>query len=308
MISKVIIGKTFHGTCRYICMDQKRAVILEAEGVRGHDHKLMAVDFASQQNLRPALRNAVFHGILSFYPGEKISDEKMLEIAREYLQEMGIVNTQYAITKHTDKNHPHLHIIANLVNNEGKVIKDCWMGLKGKKIAQKLTLKHALTPALTKNLAFTNLEKMDLEEGTRYVIYQAISEALPKCKNLNELKYILAKRGIESVYKYKSKTEVLQGISFKIGEHKFKGSSIDRNFSLKGLERSIEANRFREQLLAATQNPEHKRLSPQEERVFSHDANVQALKIIADVLKPTQSFEHLPVELKQKKKKKYLRL
>ena len=122
MISKVITGKTFQGTCRYICMDQKRAVVLETEGVRGHDHKLMATDFTAQQNLRPSFKNAVFHGILSFYPGEKISDEKMVEIAKEYLQEMSIVNTQYAVAKHTDKNHPHLHIIANLINNDGQVI------------------------------------------------------------------------------------------------------------------------------------------------------------------------------------------
>ena len=33
MISKVIIGKTFYGACRYICMDQNRAEVLEVEGV-----------------------------------------------------------------------------------------------------------------------------------------------------------------------------------------------------------------------------------------------------------------------------------
>ena len=48
MISKVIIGKTFYGACRYVCMDQKRAVVLEAEGVRDYDYKLMAEDFEMQ--------------------------------------------------------------------------------------------------------------------------------------------------------------------------------------------------------------------------------------------------------------------
>ena len=110
MISKVITGKTFGGACRYVCMDQKRAVVLETEGVRGYDHKLMAKDFERQQAFRPSLKKAVFHGILSFYPGEKIEDEKMTEIAKKYLQEMKIVDTQYAIVKHTDKNHSHLHI------------------------------------------------------------------------------------------------------------------------------------------------------------------------------------------------------
>jgi hypothetical protein len=137
MISKVITGKSFYGVCKYICKDERRALVLETEGVRSHNYKLMAVDFEMQQSLRPTLKKAVFHGILSFYPGEKIDDEKMLLIAKEYLEKMNITNTQYAITKHIDRNHTHLHIIANLVNNNGETIKDNWIGLKGKKIAQK---------------------------------------------------------------------------------------------------------------------------------------------------------------------------
>jgi hypothetical protein len=56
----------------------------------------------------------------------------MVEISKEYLVKMGITETQFAITKHVDKDHPHLHIIANLVNNKGEAIKDNWIGLKGK--------------------------------------------------------------------------------------------------------------------------------------------------------------------------------
>src|SRR6266542_596799 len=135
MISKVIIAKSFYGACEYICKDKRRAVILETEGVRSHSYKLMAKDFEVQHALRPTLKKAVFHGILSFYPGEKIDDQKMLAIAKEYLEKMGITNTQYAITKHIDRNHPHLHIIANLINNKGETIKDNWIELRGKKIA-----------------------------------------------------------------------------------------------------------------------------------------------------------------------------
>lgn len=32
MISKAVIEKTFYGTGKYVCRDQKRAVVLEAEG------------------------------------------------------------------------------------------------------------------------------------------------------------------------------------------------------------------------------------------------------------------------------------
>ena len=80
MISKVIIGKTFYGACRYICKDTKRAIILQTAGVRNYDYKLMAEDFERQHSLRPTLSKAVFHGIISFYPGGKLHDETILRL------------------------------------------------------------------------------------------------------------------------------------------------------------------------------------------------------------------------------------
>lgn len=85
----------------------------------------------------------------------------MVEIGINYLEKLGITDTQYAITKHTDKNHLHLHILANLVNNKGNVIKDNWIGLKGKKAAQELTIKYELKIAESKNLELTNLNSLN---------------------------------------------------------------------------------------------------------------------------------------------------
>lgn len=81
-----------------------------------------------------------------------MSDEKVVEIAKEYLHEMGIIDTQYVIAKHVDKNYPHLNLIANLVNNRGQAINDSWIELQGKKVAQKLTIKRGLRQAESKNL------------------------------------------------------------------------------------------------------------------------------------------------------------
>jgi len=198
-----------------------------------------------QQALRPSLTKAVFHGIISFYPGEKIEDKMMAEIAKKYLQEMGIINTQFAIVKHIDKNHSHLHIIANLVNNNGETIKDNWIGLKGKKVAQKLTVEYGLKEAIFKNVELTNLEALNEREANKYFIYQTILEKLPYSKNINDLKEKLAKENIETLYKYKGNTNELQGISFKIGVYKYKGSEIDRKFSIKNVEKIIQQQKIK---------------------------------------------------------------
>src|ERR1035437_633416 len=299
MISKVITGKTFYGACRYVCMDQKRAIILEAEGVRGYDYKLMAADFEMQRELRPSLNKAVFHGIISFYPGERIEDKIMTEIAKEYLQKMGIINTQFAITKHTDKNHSHLHIIANLVNNNGEAIKDNWIGLKGKKVAQELTKKYGLKEAISKDLSQTNLEVLNEKEATRYVIYQAILKKLPRCKNLDDLKEKLQQQNIETLYKYKGQTNELQGISFKMGKYKFKGSEIDRNFSLGNLEQSIQQMQSAKELKPGNNISSKLLLKHTHPEIKQPDNNKNILDVL---MKPEENNESLPYQWRIEKK------
>jgi len=189
--------------------------------------------------MRPNKREAVFHGILSFYPGEMVTDEMLARIAKEYLQNLGITDTQYSVTRHDDKKHLHLHVIANLVNNNGKGIQTSYLGLKGKKTAQLLTKKYSLIPAVKKSLAQTNLSALNAEEATRYEIFTAISDVLLHASNLESLKQALLKLGIDTKLKYKNASEELQGISFKKGVYCFKGSSVDRTFSLSGLQKNF---------------------------------------------------------------------
>jgi hypothetical protein len=238
MISKNLPANSFYHTCRYIS-NKQGAEILLTEGVRGHSYKLMAEDFIRQQQMRPSKKLACFHGILSFYPGEQPSNEMMKEIAKKYLNQLGIVNTQYAVSKHTDRTHLHLHIVANMVNNDGKSISDSYIGLRGKKIAQRLTREYKLIPALEKNLKLTHLENLSETEANRYKIYMAIAENLPYCRDMQEFEKRLLKLGIETQYKYKGQTQEKQGISFKTGDFCFKGSQVDRKYSFAGLEKSF---------------------------------------------------------------------
>ncbi|GAC1416496.1 MAG: hypothetical protein NVS1B13_00370 [Flavisolibacter sp.] len=195
----------------------------------------MAEDFELQQGLRPGKEKSVFHGILSFYPGENPSDAKMVEIAKAYLDTSGIRDTQYSITKHTDKKHLHLHIIANLVNNKGEAISDSWLGARARRTSQELTIKHGLMQAITKKIELTNLEALSEYETTKYKIYQRIQDSLPACSNLEQLQDLLLKKGIHTLFKYKGLTQEVQGISFKMGNYSYKGSQVDREFSAKKL-------------------------------------------------------------------------
>ena len=265
----------------------------------------MAADFEMQRSGRPSLHNAVFHGILSFYPGEKIEDKKMDAIAREYLNEMKIINTQFAIVKHIDKNHIHLHVIANLVNNNGETIKDNWIGLKGKKTAQKLTTKYGLKEAIQKNVSLLNLEALNEKEANKYIIYQAILEILPQCRNLNDLKEKLVKKKIETLYKYKGQTKELQGISFKMGDFKYKGSEIDRKFSVTNLEKTIHQQQLKG-LLKSPDPLSYSKMFSQNKKPQINEQVTKDNNILDQLTRREQADQSLSnyVELEKKNKKK----
>jgi hypothetical protein len=328
MISKVVPADSVYHTCRYIC-NKPGSEVLATDGVREFDYSLMAEDFIHQQQMRPGKQKAFFHGILSFHPTEKPSNETLTKIAGQYLERLGIVDTQYSIVKHTDRSHLHLHIVANMVDNNGNVIKDNFTGLRGKKVAQHLTQEYKLIPAIKKDLALTNLENMNEHEVARYKIYMAIAENLSNCSSINDLVIRLKHQGIDTQFKYKGQTQEIQGVSFKTGNYSFKGSQIDRKFSFAGLqkalidgikenidnvpdqiEETIQSNgtkeTFRKIHSLSKRNSKH----TSSDDSYNRAANVlkQMNNVLDDLLKPEQTDDHLPYELTQegyrRKKKK----
>jgi hypothetical protein len=320
MISKVVPADSVYHTCRYIC-NKPGSEVLATDGVREFDFKLMAEDFICQQQLRPGKQKAFFHGILSFHPTEKPSDETLTTIAGQYMDRLGIVNTQYSIVKHTDRSHLHLHVVANMVDNNGKVIKDNYIGLRGKKVAQQLTQEYKLIPAIKKDITLTNLENMNEHEAARYKIYMAIAENLPHCNSIEALVIRLKQKRIDTQFKYKGQTQEIQGVSFKIGKYSFKGSQVDRRFSFAGLQKAL-AQGIKEDVDKVMEAKEESIQLQDVRQVFrkihslsnrnsqktssnatapekSGDVLKQMNKVFEDLLKPKSTEEHLPYEFTQ---------
>jgi len=138
-------GKSFGGVIEYNVL-KKDAAILYADGVRIDKIAHTIDDFNMQRKMNPGLGQAVGHIALSWSPEDKerLNDEKMVSIAKEYLQKMKIQNTQILIVKHKDREHPHIHIVYNRVNNNGKTIADNFQHLKNIKISKELTLKYGM--------------------------------------------------------------------------------------------------------------------------------------------------------------------
>ena len=235
MIGKIIAGSSFAGTVGYVIKEQ--SLILSAEGVTPPDVREMVQDFKDQTLLNPRLKNAVGHISLSFSPKDapRMTDALMTQIAKEYMQRMGITDTQYLLVRHLDQPHPHCHLVYNRVGNNGQTISDRNIKIRNAKVCRALTEKYGLHLAPGKESV--RRERLREPDKTKYEIYDAVKTNLPNCGSWNDLELRLKERGIAMRYKYCGSTNQKQGVLFCKNGFEFSGSKIDRQFSYSKLNR-----------------------------------------------------------------------
>jgi hypothetical protein len=241
MIGKIVKGRSFKGCISYV-LGNKEAKILASEGVLEMDVKSIINSFYMQSLLNPKLSKCVGHIPLAFSPDDspRMTNQFMERLAKEYMKAMEIENTQYLIVRHHNTAHPHLHIVFNRVDNDGNTISDKNDHYRNEKVCKQLKDKYNLTYG--KGKENVNVQKLKGAEQTKYKIYHAIKAALPKAEDWQQFEEALKRQGISIEYKHKGQTDEVQGISFKKGEHSFKGSDADRKFSYSKLDAVLNGN------------------------------------------------------------------
>ena len=81
-------------------------------------------------------RNSV-HISLNFDPSENHSKEKLIEIADTYMEKIGFGKQPYLVYQHHDAGHPHLHLVTNNIQRDGKRIDLHLIGVKKSEPARK---------------------------------------------------------------------------------------------------------------------------------------------------------------------------
>ena len=231
MIGKLKKGCSFVGCIRYVT-GKDEAKILASDGVLLGTNAEMAQSFELQRLLNSKIKKPVGHIALSFKPEDKprLTDEFMAKIALEYMQMMGIKDTQFIIVRHHNTDTPHCHIVYNRINNEGKLISDAHDYRRNEQVTKALKSKYGFTYGTDKSN--TNTRKLRNAERAKYEIHNAVKSALRMADSWDEFKSELAKRGVhlEFVYKDKERTKV-QGIRFSNDGYSFKGTQISRDYS-----------------------------------------------------------------------------
>ena len=217
----------------------KKARLIDSKDVRLDDNATIARSMQGQADDKPGrkLKTPVYHISLDFAHEDtpKLTDGLMVEIAREYMRRMGIVNTQYIVCRHIDREHQHLHIVANRVDNDGKTVSDSNDDVRNVKVCKALTREYGLH--FSKGKMNVKRDRLRGKDKVRYQIHDAIKAALPRCNCWSDLCDRLARQGIGVHFKYNKNEGKIIGVSFTKDEISFSGSRIDRSMSFYKLDK-----------------------------------------------------------------------
>ena len=242
MIAKIMKGSGFKGVINYILDPKKGTELIDSSGVRTDDISHIIQSFIDQTNLNSRVSKVVGHISLSFSTQDslKLSNEFMTQVAREYMEKMGIKDTQYIIGRHFDKDHPHVHIAFNRIDNHGKTISDKNDRFRSEKICKELTTKYDLYFASGKEKVKEH--RLKEPDKTKYEIYQTLKAEITRCRNWKDLLAHLKKQDIDVRFKFKSNSQEVQGIIFEKNGYHFNGSKVDRSFSYSKIDFALQQN------------------------------------------------------------------
>ena len=134
--------KVQHNEAAVLCVNELRKGF---DGTFQMDKVLADMQKAIPEQCRT--KKTVFHCSLNPHPDEKLSDERLTQIAKEYMEELGYGKQPYIVFKHNDIAREHIHIVSLRVDSQGRKINDSYEGRRSKKITNALEKKYNLIPS-----------------------------------------------------------------------------------------------------------------------------------------------------------------
>ena len=183
MIAKISATENIGGALGYNFkkVEKEEAnILLAAELYQSKEGRYTMEDvLADMEALIPKncrTKKTVFHCSLNPHPDEKLSDEQLTQIAKEYMEALGYGNQPYIVFKHNDIAREHIHIVSLRIDGEGKKINDKFEKRRSKQITDALERKYSLIPSSkVTDREMKEVSKIDTTKGN---IKEQVAETL----------------------------------------------------------------------------------------------------------------------------------
>ena len=173
MIAKISATENLGGALGYNFKKVEKgeaSILLTAELYQDKEGRYTMEDvLADMEALIPKncrTKKTVFHCSLNPHPDEKLSDETLMQIAKEYMETLGYGKQPYIVFKHNDIAREHIHIVSLRVDSRGQKINDKFEKRRSKKITDALERKFGLIPSSkVADKAVEETTKVDIDKG-----------------------------------------------------------------------------------------------------------------------------------------------
>lgn len=173
MIAKISATENLGGALGYNFKKKEKGeanILLAAELYQSKEGRYTMEDvLADMEALIPKncrTKKMVFHCSLNPHPDEKLSDETLMQIAKEYMEALGYGKQPYIVFKHNDIAREHIHIVSLRVDSRGQKINDRFEKWRSKKITDALEKRFGLIPSSkVADKAVEETPKIDITRG-----------------------------------------------------------------------------------------------------------------------------------------------
>lgn len=205
MIAKINIGNSLFGALAYNQnkIDQEKGKVLFTNKILENPdgkfdiHKCIE---CFNNHIPEGIRTKknVIHISLNPDPKDNLSDEQLLQIAQEYLENLGYGQQPYMIFKHEDIDRHHLHIVSIRTDENGKKVNDKFEYYRSQKITRELEEKYNLHPATKKQITDRReIKKVDYKAGD---VKQQLSSTVKALINSYKFQSFTEYRALLSLY------------------------------------------------------------------------------------------------------------
>lgn len=243
MIAKLVKGRGFRGALEYDLTKEKGRVI--DSNMAGQTPRALATEFGEIRKLRPNLGKAVLHVSLSAAPGETLTDAQWREIGQRYLHGMGFTDNQFVLTRHTDTEHEHVHIVANRITHAGEVVSDGQDYKRQEALMRDIERDYSLqrvAPSIEAERKAPT--KGEIEQGlrtgqpsVRQQLQQLCDAAAKDCGSFTAYQARLEAAGVELVPVAQLGGAKLSGLSYRLDGVTMKGSDLGKGYTAAGIQK-----------------------------------------------------------------------
>ena len=243
MIAKAVKGTGFRGALAYDLAPEKGELL--DTNLAGETPRELAAEFGAIRDLRPTLGKAVLHVSLTAAPGEQLSDDQWREIGQRYLAGMGFSEHQYVLTRHTDTEHDHIHLVANRIGYDGQVVSDSHDYPRQEQLMREIEREYGLQEVAPSAEAARHAPtKGELERtlrtgepSTRHQLQVLCDDAAQGCHSFTAYAERLDAVGVAITPTVQRDGAVLSGLQYRLDGVTMKGSDLGKAYAAAGIQK-----------------------------------------------------------------------